>query len=152
LGLLLQLVDKSLVLAEGEGADPAPTAPAHGGAGLRYRLLETIRQYAQEQLLAAGEAAAARDRHRDHYLGWAERAAPEVVAADQLVWYARLEAEHDNLRAAIGWGAGDGTDRELRLCAALAHFWLQRGHLGEGRDRLAGALGRGGAAPTRARA
>src|SRR5262245_21814834 len=117
LGLLLLLVDKSLVIAESDGAEA------------RYRLLETIRQYAQEKLHDAGEASAARDRHRDYYLSWAERAAPEVDACDQLLWDARIEAEHDNLRAAIEWSAGDGTDRELRLCAAMAHFWLQRGYV-----------------------
>src|SRR5262249_46243398 len=118
LGQLLQLVDKSLVIVERDGAEA------------RYRLLETVRQDAQEEVQEkrhdAGEAAAARDRHRDYYLSWAERAAPEVVACDQLLWYARIEAEHDNLRAAIDWSAGDGTDRELRLCAALAHFWALR--------------------------
>jgi predicted ATPase len=140
LGLLLQLVDKSLVVAESDGAET------------RYRLLETIRQYAQEKLIDAAEAAAARDRHRDYYLSWAERAAPEVVACDQLIWYARIEAEHDNLRTAIGWSAGDGTDSELRLCAALAHFWAQRGYAGESSDRLTGALERGSLRPTRERA
>jgi predicted ATPase len=55
-------------------------------------------------------------------------------ARDQLLWYARIEAEHDNLRAAIDWSAGDGTDRELRRSAALPHFWLQRGYLAEGRE------------------
>jgi predicted ATPase len=140
LGLLLQLVDKSLVTAESDEAEA------------RYRLLETIRQYAQEKLHDAGEAAAARDRHRDYYLSWAERAAPEVVACDQLMWHAQIEAEHDNLRTAIEWSAGDGTDRELRLCAALAHFWAQRGYAGESSDRLAGALERGSSRPTRERA
>jgi predicted ATPase len=140
LDLLLQLVDKSLVIADSDGAEA------------RYRLLETIRQYAQEKLHDAGEAAATRDRHRDFFLRWAERAAPEVAASDQLVWHARIEAEHDNLRAAIEWTAADGTDRELRLCAALAHFWVQRGYFGEGSDRLTGALERGSRGPTRERA
>jgi predicted ATPase/DNA-binding XRE family transcriptional regulator len=79
LGLMLRLVDKSLVVMDVD-EDPAPTPPANGGAGPRYRLLETIRQYAQEKLLEADEAHAARDRHRDYFLTWAERAALEVVA------------------------------------------------------------------------
>jgi tetratricopeptide (TPR) repeat protein len=69
-----------------------------------------------------------------------------------LVWHARIEAEHDNLRAAIEWSAGDGTACELQLCAALAHFWLLRGYLGEAHERLTGALARGSAGPTRERA
>ena len=64
----------------------------------------------------------------------------------------RIETDHDNLRAAIEWSAGDATARELRLCAALAHFWCQRSYLDEGRQRLSGALERGSAAPTREQA
>jgi non-specific serine/threonine protein kinase len=148
LGVLLQLVDKSLVLV-----DPAADGASAGAAGAegRYRLLETIRQYAGERLLAAGEAAAARDRHRGYFLAWAERAAPHVAARDQLVWMARLEAEHENLRAALAWSQDDGSDRELRLAAALAHFWPLRGCGAEGRTRLQGALERGDPRPSRPR-
>jgi len=146
-GALLRLVDASLVLVDG----PAGAA-AGDDAEPRYRLLETIRQYAGEALRDAGEADAARDRHRDWYLAWAERAAPEVTARDQLVWLARLEAEHDNLRAALERSRGDGSDRELRLAAALAHFWVLRGYGEEGRARLRGALERRPPRPTRARA
>jgi predicted ATPase len=143
LDALLRLVDKSLVLADGAGAGGAAGAAE---ATARYRLLETVRQYAEEKLLDAGEAGAARARHRDHFLAWAQRAAPEVTGRDQLGWLARLEAEHDNLRAALEWSRGDGTDRELRLAAALAHFWLLRGYGEEGRARLHEALERSEAA------
>jgi predicted ATPase/class 3 adenylate cyclase len=149
LGLLLQLVDKSLVLVD-SGDAGAGGGAAEGAA--RYRLLETIRQYAGERLLEAGEAAAARDRHRDHFLAWAERAAPHVVAGDQVVWLPRIEADHDNLRAALDWCQGDGSDREPRLAAALAHFWLLRGYGEEGRVRLRDALERGDPRPSRPRA
>jgi non-specific serine/threonine protein kinase len=148
LGLLLQLVDKSLVLVD--GGDAGAGGAAAGGRA-RYRLLETLRQYAGERLLDAGETAAARDRHRDHFLAWAEHAATHVSAREQLVWLARLEAEHDNLRAALDWCRGDGSDRELRLAAALAHFWLLRGYSDEAR-RLHDVLARGDPRPSRARA
>jgi predicted ATPase/DNA-binding XRE family transcriptional regulator len=144
LQVMSRLLAKSMVLAE-ESRENQPSV-------VRYRFLETIRQYAGEKLLEAGEASTARDRHRDHFLAWAERAAPEVVGRDQLAWLARLDAEHDNLRAALEWSRGDGSDRELRLAAALAHFWLLRGHAAEGRTRLRGALERGELAPSRARA
>src|SRR5262249_35481005 len=65
------------------------------------------------------EAAAARGRHRDYYLSWAERAAPEVVANDQLLWYARIEAEHDNLRAAIEWSA---VTAPIASCGCAPHW------------------------------
>jgi len=74
-----------------------------------------------------------------------------VIGRDQLIWFARIEAEMDNLRAALEWAAGDGTDRKLRLAAALAHCWLNRGYQGEALGRLVGALDRGSPAPTRER-
>jgi hypothetical protein len=89
--LLAHLVDKSLVVAE-----------ERDGAA-RYRLLETVRQYAGDRLLAAGEAEAARDRRRDWYLAQAERAAPALRGPEVGAWLDRLAAEHDNLRAALAW-------------------------------------------------
>ena len=89
LDLLTALVEKSLVLAE-ERAGEA-----------RYRLLETVRQYARDRLLEAGEAAAVRERHRDWFLALAEAAEPELRGAGPGRWLERLEAEHDNLRAAL---------------------------------------------------
>jgi predicted ATPase len=111
-------VDKSLVVAETEGP---PEGQCGAGEAGRYRLLETVRQYADEHLVAAGEAAAVRGRHRDWCLALAERAAQELVGRDQVIWLNRLEAEQDNLRAALEWSrTGDGgSDALLRLAAAL---------------------------------
>ena len=134
LDVLTQLVDKSLVVAE---------APAGRGEA-RYRLLETVRQYAEEKLLDAGEAAAVRARHRDWFLAWAERARAELRGPDQRAWRRRLDAEHDNLRAALEWSHGEpgGAEAELRLGAALAPYWESRGLHAEGRRRLEAALAR----------
>jgi non-specific serine/threonine protein kinase len=142
LDVLTALVDKSLVQAEAHEGDE------------RYRLLETIRQYAEDKLLDAGEAAAVRARHRDLYLALAERAASELLGRGQRRWYRRLAADHDNLRAAIGWCRADpaGAEPELRLAAALARFWRIQGHLREGGERLAAALERARGTPTPARA
>src|SRR6185503_1452899 len=116
LDLLARLVDKSLVLME------------EGGSGEeRYRLLETVRQYARDRLLEAGEAPTVRDWHRDWCLALAERAEPEVHRHDQLVWLARLDAEHDNLRAALAWCLEHEPSIGLRLAGSLASFWRLRG-------------------------
>jgi predicted ATPase/class 3 adenylate cyclase len=95
LDVLVRLVDKSLVLAE---------VDADGIA--RYGLLETLRQYGREQLLASGEAGAVHDRHAAYYLALAEQAEREQHGPEQLAWFERLDLEHDNLRAALTWGLG----------------------------------------------
>ena len=105
--------DKSLVQIE----DSA-------GVG-RYRLLETVREYASAKLDERGqqEAAAARRAHRDHYLALAETAEPNLVGADLLVWLDRLSVEHDNLRVALAECLLDlDADPGLRLAAALVQF------------------------------
>jgi non-specific serine/threonine protein kinase len=136
LDLLTGLVDQSLVVAERRGAEA------------RYRLLETIRQYAFERLVEAGEAAAVRDRHLAWCLALAERAEPELSGHQQLDWLDRLETEHDNLRAALDWAqASRDTERALRLAAALGPFWSLRGYATEGRERLIALVGPAGDAP-----
>jgi predicted ATPase/DNA-binding XRE family transcriptional regulator len=143
LDLLTGLVDKSLVLAEPEASD---------GAG-RYRLLETIRQYAADKLLDAGEAAQTRDRHLAWAIGLAERATPNLVGHDQVRWLRQLALEHDNFRAALDWSRAqrDG-EAELRLAAALGRFWHLRGRSSEGRAWLRHALDHSCRQPTAARA
>lgn len=144
LELLSRLVAKSMVVVEEARNNELGVS--------RYRFLETIRQFAQGKLDESDEAEIARSRHCEYFLAWAERAAPNEVGPDQQIWLRRLDAKLDNHRAALEWSRGDGSDRELRLAAALAHFWVLRGHAAEGRSRLRGALERGDPAPSRARA
>jgi predicted ATPase/DNA-binding SARP family transcriptional activator len=127
LDLLEQLVNKSLITVEvGEGTDT------------RYRLLETIRQYAQEKLMEAGRAEAARDKHLQYYLELAEKLEWEIRRPDQGRILGRLEAELDNLRLALAWSlegkdkAGWDPEPGLRLAAALQWFWHCRGRQEEG--------------------
>jgi DNA-binding CsgD family transcriptional regulator len=126
-----RLVDKSLVVME-ERDDEA-----------RYRLLETIRQYAADRLEEAGETAGARDRHLDHFVAVAEIAEPGLVDVDQDTWLARLEADHENLRAALDWGlAQPDPARARRLASVLIWLWYLRGHTNEGIDFLQRAIAR----------
>lgn len=142
--LIFRLVDKSLVMAE-----------TIEDGGMRYRLLEPVRQYAREKLEASGEAGAVRHRHADFFVRLAEEAEPELTGAQQRVWLDRLEAELDNLRTALGWSL-EGGEQEvgLRLAGALWWFCYLRGHYDEGREWLEGALARGedSPAPLRAKA
>jgi predicted ATPase/class 3 adenylate cyclase/DNA-binding CsgD family transcriptional regulator len=133
-GLLGSLADKSLVVAE------------PGGGSLRYRLLETIRQFAAERLAEAGqdEAAALAAAHCAHFLSVAEAAAPRLTGRDQGIWLARLDAEQANLRRAAGHAVGDpeGTARVLRFGVALRRYWLARSRYEEARGLLVPALQR----------
>ncbi|MBV9852517.1 MAG: tetratricopeptide repeat protein [Armatimonadetes bacterium] len=129
---LFRLADKSLVVVEDD---------AEGGG--RCRLLETIRQYGGERLVALNEAPAMRRRHYDWALAWARDSDARLLSAEQAEALGRLQREQDNLRAALEWAATDGTPaEELRLASVLWRFWFFRGHLSEGRDRLARALAR----------
>jgi predicted ATPase len=134
-GLLGALVDKSLVQFDRTGTGPA-----------RYRLLETVRQYAAGQLDALGPAVAgaARIAHRDYYLALAEAAAPQLVRSDQAAWLHRLDAELGNLRAAIAFSQAQPDPAPgLRLAVSLRVYWRARGHAAEGADALR-APGRAG--------
>jgi predicted ATPase/class 3 adenylate cyclase len=134
LDLLTQLVNKSLVVAEREQ-----------GREARYHLLETIRQYAKEKLLEVREEANVRNGHLQFFLKWAEETEPKLHGAQQIVWLDRLEAEHDNLRAAWEWSRADRASEEqgLRLADALLWFWYIRNAISEGRSWLEDALSRG---------
>jgi predicted ATPase/DNA-binding CsgD family transcriptional regulator len=153
---LAQLVDKSLVMVEeGPGRPGAPSASSRlddggkaDGEPPRFRLLEPVRQYAAERLRGAGEEAERiRRRHAAWYQALAERAEPELKGPGQTVWGARLEREHDNLRAALHWtledaGAKDVEAAEMgvRIAVALGHFWSVYGRLREGASWLERAL------------
>ena len=122
LDLLSSLVDKSLILADTSGKAPA-----------RYRLLETIRTYALEKLHDAGEAPRLRDRHLDLFLARAEEAMPKQFEAYQQLWLNWLEAEHDNLRAALNWALeSKRIEAGLRLASALTYFWEIHSYVQEG--------------------
>lgn len=135
--LLTNLVSKSLVVFSDEEA--------------RYRLLETVRQYARDKLLETGEAAQIRDRHRDWFLAFAEHAESALQGPDQALWLKRLETEHDNLRAALEWSSTD-PETGLRLASALWLFWYLRGYVSEGREWLNQFLGKATQAPSSLRA
>ena len=124
LDVLLHLVDKSLVLAETQGAES------------RYHMLETIRQYAREKLWATGEGERMRQRHLSYFVELAERAEPNLRAFDMVMWLDRLEAEHDNFRTALEWAQESDVEAQLRLASALQWFWHIRGHKTEGIDSL----------------
>ena len=114
LDLLAQLVAKSLVLSE----QPP-------GKAARFRMLETIREYARDKLARAGEALAARNRHLGFYVTFAEKAMPELRHHRQVEWLSRLDAETDNLRAALTWALEqEDAEAALRMTGALFEWNL----------------------------
>ena len=142
LELLYGLVEKSLVVVK-EGDE----------GGVRYRMLEPVRQYAQEKLEESGEAEANWRRHAEFFLALAEEAEPELWGPDQVVWLERLEVEHDNMRAALSRSIERGEDElGVRLAGALRWFWHGHGHYGEGRRWLEEALWRDSRVSVAARA
>ena len=129
------LIDKSLLQqTEQEGEEP------------RLVMLETIREYGWEMLVASGEMEASLEAHATYYLRLAEETEPELHGPQQAVWLERLEQEHDNLRAALRWlleqGETNQSRREmaLRLAGALWRFWAVRCHYSDGRTFLKRAL------------
>jgi predicted ATPase/transcriptional regulator with XRE-family HTH domain len=129
LSLLGSLVEQSLVTAE-------PAAPG----GSRYRMLEPIRQYALERLHESGEQEEAR-RHAEYYLAFADRVGPKLTGPRMGEWLDRLEAERDNLRAAISWGLSNGRgELSVRLAYALRRFFWSRGQHGQVRRWMKEAL------------
>jgi predicted ATPase/DNA-binding SARP family transcriptional activator len=124
LDLLTSLVDKSLVIA------------AEGESGMRYRMLETIRQYAHDRLEEAGGEAQGRDRHLVYYAGLTGQAEPHLRGKGQIEWLDRLESELDNLRAAVQWSQAGRIELGLKIAADLMWFWWLRGFYTEGRKWL----------------
>ncbi len=142
LDALTALVDKSLV--------------SFDAAAARYRILETVRHYAHERLEERGETVRCRERHFAHFLAFAEAVRPATKGADQPQRLAQMDAEHDNLRAALAWSATDGAGGAgLQLAGAIWPLWNLRGLLNEGRGWLSTLLQHAAdraAAPARARA
>jgi predicted ATPase/DNA-binding SARP family transcriptional activator len=117
-------------------------------AELRFTMLETIREYALERLVAHGDEAAAQQAHANYFLVYAERTAPELHGPDQGAWLDRLEVEQGNLRLALAWALEHDSSAALRLASALEQFWNKRGSVGEGRGWLSRVLRASGEAPT----
>ncbi|HEX6655877.1 MAG TPA: LuxR C-terminal-related transcriptional regulator, partial [Candidatus Limnocylindria bacterium] len=159
---LLSLAEKSLVLPwSSRPEEPGEPSDADEDPEPAFGMLETVREYARERLASAGELQAASRAHAHYFLALAERADPLLRGPDQRAWYARLEREHDNLRAALRWlldrdgpeGSETSAEREaglrlagLRLAGALGWFWSVRGYHPEGRRWLEAALARSPAA------
>ncbi len=125
LDLLSGLVAKSLVLAGDHGDE------------VRYRFLETLREYAAERLRDAGEETTLRERHRDWFLALAERTEPALEFAEEAGWFERLDAERDNLRAVERQAAARGdAETVVRLGAALWQFWMMQADAAAARERV----------------
>jgi predicted ATPase/class 3 adenylate cyclase len=128
-GLVASLVNKSLVQFE------------EGEEGIRYRLLETIRAYGATKLARSAESKDVVDRHLKWFIDLAERAEGQLEGPNAKLWLDILEADHDNLRAALQISAEENRGNEgLRLAAALGRFWEVRGHFREGRGWLGAVL------------
>lgn len=125
LDLLSNLVDKSLVTV------------SHQQEATRYGMLETVDQFATELLSASGEIEQYRRRHADHFIAMAEEGDPELRGADQKKWLEKLDAEHENFRAALRWTtSSDQADAAARLVGALGWFWYLRGYWMDARQWL----------------
>ena len=130
LDALTSLLEKSLV-RQREGVDGEP----------RFRMLQTIREFAMEQAVESGRWAALRERHAALFRELSETLASRVMSSEKRQWLDRLEEEHDNLRAAITWAQETGAaELALRMAASLWRFWQMRGYLVEGLDRVTQAL------------
>ena len=128
LELVGRLVDRSLlVVREGQGFT-------------RYRLLEPVRQYAADKLAVSGEEDDVRAWHARYALSLVERAEPHLTGRDRRVWTARLHAEIDNLRSALGWTRAHDPELHVRMVGRLWWFWFSTQHWTEGGRWIDGAL------------
>src|SRR5512140_1589748 len=131
LDLLSQLVNKSLVTVD-EDSEEQP----------RYRLLETVRQYARDKLLEAGETGATRQAHFNYFYELSRSSEPRLKSVGSGAWVLRLDAEHDNLRSAMQWGVENRPGDVLQMSVWLPYFWNRRGYEEEGRNIIREALSR----------
>jgi len=127
LELLTALTEKSLLRTEGDGAP-------------RYRMLDTIKEYARDRLAEAGESDLARHAHLAYFTGLAETAEPHLRRAEQLEWLATLEVEHDNIGSAMrGALAAGEAHAAMRLAAGAGWYWWLGGHRAEGIELIIAA-------------
>jgi predicted ATPase len=126
---------------------------ANARADPRFAMLQTIQEFANEQLDASGELAQAKEAHASWFLELALTAEPHLPGPSAVSWLDRLESEHDNLRGALDWlrSQGDG-NRAVTLAAALWRFWWLHGHVAEGREQIESALTIHGSAASAVRA
>jgi non-specific serine/threonine protein kinase len=137
LELMPRLIDKSLVI------------PRHSTLStVRHRLLETLRQYGRERLLEVGESATVRDLHLAFYLQLAEQCVPAMRTSDANSPLGRLDAERDNIRAAMDWAVSVSADSALRMASVLWTYWHLRGDLADGQEKIAAALATDGGDPS----
>jgi predicted ATPase len=129
------LVDKSLVLVEERNDEQ------------RYRFMVMLLEYAQQRLRQTAEGEALQRRHAAYFVGLAVEAEPELMKTEQKVWLERLNADYDNLRAALRWTSANNIELGLRLAGALGRFWYIGGHLDEGRNWLEHMLESSAGAP-----
>jgi predicted ATPase/class 3 adenylate cyclase len=136
------LLDKSLLRQEVEQGDES-----------RFEMLETIREFALEKLEESADAEVVERAHAEYYLALAEQAEPRLWGPEDTVWLARLEQEHDNMRAALSWTLEhEEAELALRLGAALRWFWNMGGYYGEGRSWLEATLAKDGGSSAEVRA
>jgi predicted ATPase len=136
--MIAHLTNKSLIIME------------KTQSGMRYRMLETIRQYSEEKLIASDEREALRDRHLDYFQRLAETAEPHLMRSEQLEWLAVLDADHENLRFAFEWSLNKkAVESSLKLCTALWWFWKIRGRWLEGLHCIKRALEKSSPAQSR---
>lgn len=131
-----RLVDRSLIVVEHQGST-------------RYRMLETIRQYAADQLAASGETIELRDRHLSVLEQLAQEAQRGLAGPDSPGWLMRLDTEVDNVRSALDWAVETRPEAGLEICVALARYWQSRTMGSEGYDRFVEAVDRVRALPER---
>lgn len=129
LNLLTQLVNKSLLIAERQQ-----------GQEVRYRLLETIRQYGAARLAETDQVGKLRQRHLDYFLQWGEQTQQKLIGAEQVGWLGQLEAELENLRTTLALAQQIDVEAGLRLSIALWKFWEARGYAREGESWIANML------------
>ena len=129
LDIITSLVDKNLLVLKEQANDEQ-----------RFRMLETVREYALESLEKNNEAEAVRGIHAEYFLALGEEAEPFLQAAQSAEWINRLEEEHDNLRLALLWALPSNTKLGQRLVGAIWRFWWLHGHIREACEMLAAFL------------
>jgi predicted ATPase/DNA-binding CsgD family transcriptional regulator len=137
------LIDKSLLQRQETRTTSGVNARRQRGE-LRFLMLETLREYAREKLEEAGELEAISDRHLDYFVGFAETAEEGLHGNEQARWLRRLDADQNNLRAALAWSLSrdDRVEKGLMLAGALVVYWDDRGQYSEGRQWCLQLLGR----------